>query len=541
MLVILNLFVIGLVLLIAYWWGSQGLFSSFLHLVATICAGAIALAVWEPLNLLILEKTNNLLLSGMARGLSLLLPFLLCLLIFRLLLDKLAPANLKFPHLADLSVGGVLGFASGTIIVGVTLMSFGFIQSKDGFMGYHGYQRSRGNGQVALINGMWYPAHQYTSNFYEKVSKTSFSSSTPLAQYSPDLGKQWTLYRDSHDGGKAASFMEPEGMSVRGYARDHENPQRLLVEVRFNSRGFDFGQRLTITAAQVRLIEAPTSLSETASVAYPIAWFQSHDERAQRGFNNYHRFDSISNIMSSEPGKSELDAVFEFKVPADFSPENSRRRAMLQVKGVRYDLPALQPATAALLRRMAPLNEAAEFIAGGDINSLVTISNVIPGLNASRNTLPAGLRVDDEYFLVSGRGIFPPNQEAIISRALRIKGIAETPGERVVQVNMSRGQAADVFALVDQGEVSIEDRLVLTDDRGNTYTPIGYYKRSGGEIEVDLRPAERMSRVEQFPRTTLGGTEILSVVFRVTEGARLTGLKAGDVIIGTCNQIATAR
>ena len=50
-----------------------------------------------------------------------------------------------------------------------------------------------------------------------------------------------------------------------------------------------------------------------------------------------------------------------------------------------------------------------------------------------------------------------------------------------------------------------------------------------------------MSRVEQFPRTTLGGTEILSVVFRVTEGARLTGLKAGDVIIGTCNQIATAR
>ena len=62
MLVILNLFVIGIVLLIAYWWGSQGLFSSFLHLVATICAGAIALAVWEPLNLLILEKTNNLLL-----------------------------------------------------------------------------------------------------------------------------------------------------------------------------------------------------------------------------------------------------------------------------------------------------------------------------------------------------------------------------------------------------------------------------------------------------------------------------------------------
>lgn len=541
MYVILNLFVIGLVLLIAYWWGSQGLFSSFLHLVATICAGAVALAVWEPLHLLILEKTSNLLLNGMGRGLALLLPFLLCLLIFRVLLDKLAPANLKFPHWADLSVGGVLGFASGTIIVGLTLISFGFFQSKDDFMGYHGYQRSRGNGQVALINGLWYPAHQHTSRFYEAISKSSFGSSTSLAQYSPELGKQWTLYRDSHDGGKASSFMNPEGMSVLGYARDPENPQRLFVEVRFNSRGFDFGRQLTITAAQVRLIEAPTSRTEVADVAYPAAWFQGHDERTRQEFNNYHEFNSISNIMSSEPGKSELDAVFEFRVPADFSPENSRRRAMLEVKGIRYELPSLDAATPALLRRMTPLNEIEKLIAGGDINSLVSVSNGIPGLNASRNTLPAGLRVDDEYFLVSGRGVFPPNQEAIISRALRIKGIAETPGERVVQVNMSRGGAADVFALVDQGEVSIEDRLVLTDDRGNTYTPIGYYKRSGGEIEVDLRPAERMTRVDQFPRTTLGGTETLSVIFRVTDGVRLTYLQAGDVIIGQINQVASGR
>ena len=52
-----NLALIGLVLLIAYWWANQGFFSSLLHLICVIVAGTIALAVWEPV-------TVNLLLSG---------------------------------------------------------------------------------------------------------------------------------------------------------------------------------------------------------------------------------------------------------------------------------------------------------------------------------------------------------------------------------------------------------------------------------------------------------------------------------------------
>jgi uncharacterized membrane protein required for colicin V production len=541
MLVVLNIAVIGLVLLIAYWWGSQGLFSSLLHLVATICAGAVALAFWEPLALLILENTGNKILQGMSWGLALLLPFLLCLFVFRFALDKLAPANLNFPHWADLTVGGALGFGSGTIIVGLTLISFGFVQSKDQFMGYNGYQRSRQNGQVALITSMWYPAHQYAGSFYEKVSASAFTSSTPMAQFNPEIGKQWTLYRDTHDGGRGASYMVPDGMTVRSFSRDPEQPTRLFVEASFNSQAFDFGGRLTLTSAQARLIEAPTSRSAISRVVYPTAWFQGHDSRTERGFNNYHRFDSISNVLSSEPGKSELDVVFEFAVPADFSVANSRRNAMLQVKGVRYTLPTIAPATPAMLRRMEPLNEAEEFIAGGNIDSLVLVNNVIPGLNASVNTNPAGINLDDEYFIVSGRGVYPPNQDTIVSRALRVKGIAELPGERVVMVNMSRGEAADVFALVDQGQVNTTDRLELVDDRGNAYTPIGYFKRSGGEIDVDLRPAERMPLVDEYPRTTLGGTEQLYVIFRVTEGARLISFRAGNATVGTMTQVVNPR
>ena len=44
-----NLLIVALIALIAYWWSSQGFVSGFLHLVCVICAGAFALALWEPL------------------------------------------------------------------------------------------------------------------------------------------------------------------------------------------------------------------------------------------------------------------------------------------------------------------------------------------------------------------------------------------------------------------------------------------------------------------------------------------------------------
>ena len=45
----MNLLIIGLLGLITYWWGNQGLFSAILHLVCVVVAGAVALGLWEPL------------------------------------------------------------------------------------------------------------------------------------------------------------------------------------------------------------------------------------------------------------------------------------------------------------------------------------------------------------------------------------------------------------------------------------------------------------------------------------------------------------
>ncbi len=138
---IFNLIVAALVLLIAYWWANQGVFSSILHFVCVACAGAMALALWEPV-------TVNVLLSGggfddYAWGLSLGGMFVVFLFLFRVVADKLAPSNLEFPQWANYSVGGAFGLLSGMLTMGITLISAGFIQSTTELGGFIGYARDQ--------------------------------------------------------------------------------------------------------------------------------------------------------------------------------------------------------------------------------------------------------------------------------------------------------------------------------------------------------------------------------------------------------------
>ncbi|MGA1517490.1 MAG: hypothetical protein ACO396_06925, partial [Phycisphaerales bacterium] len=71
MIVVLNLLILGLAALIAYWWASQGAFSALLHLLCVIAAGVLAFAVWEPVAIKLLGMGA---LSNFAWGLGLLAP-----------------------------------------------------------------------------------------------------------------------------------------------------------------------------------------------------------------------------------------------------------------------------------------------------------------------------------------------------------------------------------------------------------------------------------------------------------------------------------
>ncbi|MFG0274722.1 MAG: hypothetical protein ACF8QF_06665, partial [Phycisphaerales bacterium] len=86
---LMNIGVILFVLFIAYLWTQQGLFSAFLHFVCTLIAGAIALAVWEPLVYGVFLGMRQ----DLAWSLGLIVPFLVSLVVLRLASDKLIPNN----------------------------------------------------------------------------------------------------------------------------------------------------------------------------------------------------------------------------------------------------------------------------------------------------------------------------------------------------------------------------------------------------------------------------------------------------------------
>ncbi len=131
-----NIVLILLAAFIAYWWANQGLFSSLLHLVCVVVAGAVAFAFWEPLTFGVLIKGSGF--DDYAWGISFIGLFALSLFVLRLLMDKIAPANVKLPRWADLTFGGVSGAAAGVLTVGMFVIGAAFIPPTHSLMGLQG-------------------------------------------------------------------------------------------------------------------------------------------------------------------------------------------------------------------------------------------------------------------------------------------------------------------------------------------------------------------------------------------------------------------
>ena len=162
--IIFNFTVIVMVFLIAYWWSNQGLFSSLLHMVAVIVAGAITLSVWEFL-VWDLALGNTGVFDNYVTGLSFVFVFLGALLLMRVATDKLIEENLKVPPMVDLIGGFALGAVSGILAIGLLLIGTGFLQRPHEFMGYKGYGREKvGDSQIGTVGPkLWLPVDMLTS------------------------------------------------------------------------------------------------------------------------------------------------------------------------------------------------------------------------------------------------------------------------------------------------------------------------------------------------------------------------------------------
>lgn len=160
----------------------------------------------------------------------------------------------------------------------------------------------------------------------------------------------------------------------------------------------------------------------------------------------------------------------------------------------------------------------------------ITLTNRIP--RAVNVNMVQDMKYDDSepHKFTEGRQIFM-NLGYVKAAALRIDGIQEPPGTKIVQIDVSldgplplsddRGTAADDFI----------PGPVLLDSIGNAYWPIGYILQApvGGKdaIEIALDPARQYRDLRSLPALSKNKVQRLTLIFRVNAGVTIESFSYG--------------
>jgi len=531
MIIIFNILIIGLVLLIAYWWSNEGLFSSILHLVCVITAGTIAFSVWEPITMRIL---NGGAFDNYAWGVVLIGVFCVLLGILRVTSDKLVPANIKFPSWANYGIGGLIGACSGVLTIGIFLISAGFMQSTNDLMGYRGTARNTSTGLIEKVGDpIWLDVPKLTSAFFNVISVGTMHPDIQggaLAHYNPNIDELSTLIRDTFDNGKGQLSLTPNAATITKVASSDDG--LVVIQVSFNTKAKDHGSQFIIGSSQVRLIGEATD-SGNVDVYHPTAWKQE----SRDGLESLYRFDDINNYATSVPGRQETGIKFAFDTKnRDFKPK------FIQLRGTRFELPAGEPVPISALsaklyrgRKLTAEEVAAERDSlGKDISHLFRTSSKIKGLRISVNGIPGTIAFNEDNYLLEGTLTTKWSQSGTSSK-MAVKGLYAEEGTAIVQLKVSPGTSA-AFEFLTQTEPE-SSPITLIDSDGRKYSPIGYFIGDEKLMQLTLSPADPPGTLGDLPMHLLSKSRSkdMTLIFQVTEGKTVTEFQVGNITIGTCN------
>ena len=532
MFIIFNIAIVGLVLLIAYWWSNEGLFSAVLHMVCVITAGAFALALWEPLTMWIMSGGSF---DNYAWGFSLVGVFAITLLALRVASDKIAPANIQFPSWANLAFGGAAGFVSGVLSVGICLIGAGYVQSTNHIMDYRGTARAEAGKEIEKVNAPWLDVTYLTSAFYSKLSVGTLHpdlfGGMPLQQFNPRMDEQATLLRDTVQEGNGQISIMRRDAEVLTFAKSENG--LAIVQVKFAPSARDFNKQLVLAKSQVRLVDEVRNGNEP-KVYFPDSWKQKVQNTTTKDFSEeLFVFDGISSYATSIPGQSEIMLTFVFDTRnARLNPK------FIQIRGTRFELTKTIELTSADAMAFLTNDDSENQIVdrdvfGNDIQDLVKNTSKLP-LRTSVNSLQGSLQVNDLDYLTHGRLI--GGNKSNTSRGKTVKGIAAFEGTGIVQLDASPGKAA---AFEDLYKTESNASIILVDSQDREYKPFGYYIIQGKKIDMILTPDEpiqSMHGIENFVSKVRPGKDIVfKLLFMVTADVDIREFRIGDITIGRCD------
>lgn len=364
-----NLLILVEVLALTWMWSTRGFFSSLLHLVCVVIAGAVAFAFWEPIAIALLPIIPSTgfigFLEGIVWTIALLVPFALTLAILRFGTDALVKGNVKLPAAVDYLGAGVCGVTGAMITAGLIVIAFGYLRMEADAFGYKplGYASGATSGSLERRGGTWVRAEKFTAGFYGMLSKSTLSTSTPLGTYYPDLDVAGYANKMSYRNGAVRNALSPADVSIAGWytvatpdapqaaselmqyreGDDAEPAVQSVAElsgetitqghvagfvVRVSAGAKEDSGQVILGQGQIRLIAINRDNPMDGKALYPVALITRSDGGDPNELGRW-KFDGPDVFVASPQAESSFDFTYEFLIPAGYEAK------ALTVKNVR--------------------------------------------------------------------------------------------------------------------------------------------------------------------------------------------------------------
>ena len=576
---ILNIIVILGTLGIAFAWASKargyGFFSALVTLACVVTAGAIAFGLWETVvhaGLFPFAEGDGFfprLLRDNAWGIGLVAPFVVSLLVLRLLADKLVDSNLNMSDNLNLVGGGLLGIVIGSMTMGVVTIGLGHMRVGTGLFGYKprspttgehdlrvapvGARRQRDReplrdderGQLRdrHAHGAVPPRSAYLCGTHadDLRGRRPHDGAPERRRDRRELHDLGTLDELLTDEFQPAKRQQP--LTIRG--EDPEPGSDLVGYVlQFQAGAKETTGSVIVTAAQVQLLVEdegairrllPISLIErTESGSLAIARF---------------RFDAEGTAAVSVGGSAESVFAFEFLVPPGLRAAAHARQGRSQGprrfgstpftsvasrdesirRGEFFENFGVTAAGSADVDVDTSESQVAERDDRGQFEGVRT-TNTLPGRTRIQSSVARGrLQLDDENRILSGRAEFDENAFAPTDadRSLVVDQFATPEGTRLVQLQLAEQGRKSMFGrALDAAERVAQP--YLRDENGVNYAPIGYILAEGGRTTISYDPQSPIRALSQIPALSSTRQQSLILIFAPDSGVTITGFVLGN-------------
>lgn len=578
---LLNLLIVAFILFFAYWLGLEGFFSALLHLGLVIVSGALAFALWEPISVGLLAGF----MPRFAWAVGLIMPFVIFLLVSRVLMDKFVSANVDFSQLTNLIAGGICGALAAALCAGIFVVGCLRLPSGIDFMGYKKFAVVPGTGEIVddpQGEKLWIAVDDLAVNLFSKLSLGSFSPANdkPLALYQPALIDRAHWVRTRPDANTSVTAT-PKSVEVKDHIA-HEVPLASLPDVFKNhlparvknqveaaghrivlidtqwkneDKAYDLDPKLRVYPTQVQLVTFAPGPDAKPTVHHPFAFSTIADAKTKaREFT----------MAGSDAAVATMDGTTEASIGWLFVLPASEQEQFILIRNLRFMLKGAKKMpgddagkkqfTDNFLAMVGPTiyqprdksgktkpppqpgtKDGGGLTAGGVKAEDVKLTADLPRVTSRNLTGSVEITAKNE-FRRGEIGVAPPGPISPQNRVERIHIASDDLA--MLRVKLSRDQANSMFGQAIQSAAAL-NAIFVQDNAGEQFMPIGYVWLQGatGFQQINIEPANPIKSISQLPYKKMAGDDELYVYYLVKRGTRLMSIHVGASAKWDLNQL----